>query len=53
MTMTKAELHKVVSYWKSGIRLLGYVLLPVSLLWAGIVLFASELLGIAEEVWGA
>ena len=51
--MTKAELHKRISYWKSVLRLAGYAFIwPLSPLVSGI-LFVSELLGIAEEVWGA
>lgn len=60
-------LHTKLSYVKSAARLVGYVLLIESalhgdwavatgyrstyLLWAGIVLVASELIGIAEEAW--
>lgn len=49
----KARVHKHISYWKSGIRLLGYIILmawvsPI----AGAVLLVSEVLGVAEEVWG-
>lgn len=51
--MDKARLHKVISYWKSGFRLVGYVLLPINIWVAAGVLFFSEALGIAEEVWGA
>ena len=51
--MDKAELHKKISYLKSGLRLFGYVLLPCSLWLAAFVLIVSELAGIAEEVWGA
>ena len=43
--------HKQISYIKSGIRLAGYALLPLSILAAALVLFVSELVGIAEE-WG-
>lgn len=43
--------HKQISYIKSGIRIAGYALLPLSILAAALVLFASELVGIAEE-WG-
>lgn len=49
----RARRHKIISYWKSAIRLAGYALLPVSLGFAAGVLFTSELLGIAEEVWGS
>jgi hypothetical protein len=41
--------HKQWSYIKSVIRLIGYVLIPVSLLPAAVVLFVSEVVGIAEE----
>ena len=41
--------HKQWSYIKSAIRLAGYVLIPISLLPAAIVLFVSETVGIAEE----
>jgi len=51
--MTKAELHERISYTKSALRLVGYGLLLVSIVAAAGVLFVSELLGIAEEVWGA
>lgn len=49
----KETLHRQISYVKSGMRLVGYVLLPVGLWIAAAVLFVSELLGIAEEVWGS
>lgn len=51
--MDKAELHKRISYVKSVLRLVGYALLLVNIYPAAGVLFASELLGIAEEVFGA
>jgi hypothetical protein len=41
--------HKQWSYIKSAIRLAGYVLIPISLLAAAVVLFVSEVVGIAEE----
>ena len=51
--MTKNELHKRISYVKSVLRLIGYAFIwPLSPVVLG-VLFVSELLGIAEEVWGA
>lgn len=50
---SKAQLHERISYAKSVIRLVGYATLPFSITTAACVLFASELLGIAEEVWGA
>lgn len=51
--MTPAERHKQISYVKSLVRVAGYVVL---MLWvspiAGLILIASEMLGIAEEIWG-
>lgn len=41
--------HQYVSFTKSFIRLVGYVLLPTSLYAAAVVLFISELIGIIEE----
>jgi len=41
--------HKEISFLKSGVRLLGYVLLPVALGLGALVLFGSELLGVWEE----
>lgn len=50
----KAKLHAQISYVKSVVRIIAYVALAMgSLLWAGVGLIAAELLGIAEEVWGA
>lgn len=56
--MRKAHVHKVISYWKSGIRAGGYALLMAVDPWgpigfAGLALFVAEVLGVAEEVWGA
>lgn len=42
--------HQTISFIKSGIRIVGYVLLPFNLVGAAIVLVASELLGIVEEI---
>jgi len=51
--MTKNELHRRISYWKSVLRLAGYGSLIWNLTYGVILLIVSELLGIAEEVWGA
>lgn len=42
--------HQAISFWKSGIRLLGYALLASSLYAAIMTLILSELIGILEEV---
>ena len=43
------KLHKVLSFVKSGIRIIGYVLLPFDPLTAVAVLIFSEVVGIVEE----
>jgi len=45
-----ARKHQLVSFIKSGIRLLGYVFLPFDLTIAMGVLFFSEIVGIVEEM---
>lgn len=45
-----AKKHQIVSFIKSGIRILGYILIPFSLLWAAVLLVASEIVGIIEEL---
>ena len=50
--VTKAQIHARISYIKSVIRLAGYVLLPVDLWAAAATLFISEVVGIAEAIFG-
>jgi hypothetical protein len=50
MNYPDAKKHQLVSFVKSAIRLLGYVLLPFNLEVAVGVLVVSELIGIAEEL---
>lgn len=45
-----AKMHQVVSFIKSGIRILGYLLIPFSLPWAAGILVVSEVVGIIEEL---
>ena len=42
--------HQLVSFLKSGVRLIGYVLLPFNLYIAMGVLLVSEVIGIVEEL---
>ena len=42
--------HQIVSFIKSGIRIVGYCFLPFSLETAAIVLILSEAIGIYEEL---
>ena len=45
-----ARNHQMISFIKSGIRILGYVFLPFDLTIAMGVLFFSEIVGIIEEL---
>jgi hypothetical protein len=42
--------HQIISFIKSGIRILGYFLLPFNLLIGAGVLILSEIVGIYEEL---
>jgi hypothetical protein len=42
--------HKIISFIKSGIRIVGYCLIPFNLVIATVVLIFSELIGIIEEL---
>ena len=42
--------HQLVSFLKSGVRLLGYIFLPFNLYIAMGVLLISEIIGIVEEL---
>jgi len=44
------KLHQTISFIKSGIRILGYFLLPFNLLIGAGVLILSEIVGIYEEL---
>ena len=45
-----ARKHQVVSFIKSGIRIIGYGFIPFSLITATILLVISEVVGILEEL---
>ena len=45
-----AKKHQIVSFIKSGVRLLGYVFIPFNPFIAMGVLLVSELIGIYEEL---
>ena len=44
------HLHQLISFIKSGIRIVGYALIPFSLAWATVLLILSEVIGIIEEL---
>ena len=45
-----AKKHQIISFIKSGIRILGYGLLPFNLVASVIFLILSEAVGIIEEL---
>ena len=50
MKYPDAKKHQLISFIKSGIRLLGYVLIPFNIPIAVGVLVASEIICIIEEL---
>ena len=44
------HLHQLISFIKSGVRIVGYALIPFSLVWATVLLILSEVIGIIEEL---
>lgn len=44
------KLHQTVSFIKSGVRIVGYILIPISLTAAMLTLVFSEVIGIFEEL---
>ena len=45
-----AKKHQIVSFIKSGIRILGYCFIPFNLVVSSILLILSEIVGIIEEL---
>ena len=45
-----ARKHQIISFVKSGIRILGYVFIPIDLGAAVVLLVVSEAVGILEEL---
>ena len=50
MNHPDAKKHQLVSFLKSGVRLLGYLFLPFNLYIAMGILLVSEIIGIIEEL---
>lgn len=42
--------HRIISFVKSGIRILGYIFIPIDLVVATLILIISEVIGIVEEL---
>tara|TARA_R110000787_G_scaffold101616_1_gene207189 strand:+ start:195 stop:362 length:168 start_codon:yes stop_codon:yes gene_type:complete len=45
-----ARLHQQISFFKSGVRIIGYLFIPFSLVTATALLILSEVVGIIEEL---
>ena len=45
-----ARKHQIVSFVKSGIRIIGYIMIPFNLVAAAGILVLSEAVGIIEEL---
>tara|TARA_R110000782_G_scaffold116453_1_gene206491 strand:- start:1473 stop:1628 length:156 start_codon:yes stop_codon:yes gene_type:complete len=50
MKYPDAKKHQIISFIKSIIRIVGYVIIPIDLTAAAIVLVVSEVVGILEEL---
>jgi len=48
--MPNQKWHKVVSFIKSGVRIIGYGFIPFNLTVAAVILIISEVIGIIEEM---
>ena len=50
MKQPDAKKHQLVSFIKSAIRIVGYVVMPFNLPVAALILVISEVVGIVEEL---
>ena len=50
MNYPDAKKHQIISFVKSGIRIIGYIMIPFNLVAAASILILSEVVGIAEEL---
>jgi len=48
--MPNQKWHQIVSFIKSGVRIVGYCFIPFSLVYATVLLVLSEVIGIVEEM---
>ena len=44
------KLHQIISFIKSGVRILGYIALPFSIILSAVLLAIAEIIGIVEEL---
>ena len=45
-----ASKHQLISFIKSGVRIVGYLWLPINIMVAAVILVVSEIIGIYEEL---
>ena len=50
MKQPDPKLHQTISFIKSAVRIVGYILIPIDLVSAALVLVLSEVVGIYEEL---
>ena len=50
MNHPDAKRHQLISFIKSGIRIIGYCFIPFNLITAMLILVVSEAIGILEEL---
>jgi hypothetical protein len=48
--MPDQYLHRIISFFKSIVRIIGYGIIPFDLVVATIILIISEVIGIVEEL---
>lgn len=48
--MPNQKWHQIVSFIKSGVRIVGYCFIPFNLVYATVLLVSSEVIGILEEM---
>ncbi len=48
--MPDQRLHQLISFFKSGVRIVGYFFIPFNLVAATALLILSEVIGIIEEL---
>ena len=48
--MPDQKWHQIISFIKSGSRIVGYCFIPFNLVIAAIILVVSEIIGIVEEL---
>jgi hypothetical protein len=48
--MPNQKWHRIISFVKSGVRLIGYAFIPFDLVVATFILIISEVIGIVEEI---